>query len=150
MRFTLYDEPVSVFGRQLRAWRERAGLSQERLGQRLGHAKPSTVQSWEKGRRTPRPVSVRAIATALALTPDERRLALDLLMGVASNETPPSPPAAARPAAPDPLTSGLAEALPLMDQTDRDYLTSIVDAIRKKLRLKPIGSTPSRARAAQR
>jgi transcriptional regulator with XRE-family HTH domain len=103
MRVAAYAEPVSAFGDQLKAWRRRSGLSQETLGRRLGHKRPSTVQSWERGRRPPKLTHLTALADALGLSDDERRVAADLLIGVKA--TPAIAPAVA------PVNSDLLEAL---------------------------------------
>lgn len=60
---------VATFGDNLRALRELRGLSQEQLAERLGHKRPSTVQSWEKNRRRPRPGTITTIAAHLQCTP---------------------------------------------------------------------------------
>src|SRR5262245_23062349 len=59
-------------GTLLRAWRERALLTQEQLAARAG-LNPRTVRRLETGElRRPRTSSVRALADALGLDPDER------------------------------------------------------------------------------
>lgn len=61
----LYAPAVATFGGNLRKLREARGLSQEELARRMGHARPSTVQSWEKNRRRPRPAAIQALAERL-------------------------------------------------------------------------------------
>ncbi|WP_052397776.1 helix-turn-helix domain-containing protein [Streptomyces sp. NRRL F-5123] len=47
-------EFLKTVGRQIRLWRERAGLSQPQLGKRIGYS-DETVSSVERGRRVPQP-----------------------------------------------------------------------------------------------
>jgi LuxR family transcriptional regulator, maltose regulon positive regulatory protein len=62
----------STFGQRLRVFREHAGLSQEELAERAGLT-PNAVGALERGvRRRPYPHTVRALATALALSEAER------------------------------------------------------------------------------
>jgi transcriptional regulator with XRE-family HTH domain len=67
-----------TFGGNLRRLRQARGLSQEAVAAALGHKRPSTVQSWEKNRRCPKPESIRVLAEALKCEPWE------LLEGVAT------------------------------------------------------------------
>jgi transcriptional regulator with XRE-family HTH domain len=60
---------VATFGDNLEAQRKRLGWSQETLAKKMGLKRPSTVQAWEKGRRTPKIGSVRRIAAALGCDP---------------------------------------------------------------------------------
>lgn len=63
-----YDSGVTrSFAKHLVVLRNAAGLTQETLAEKLGHKRASTVQSWEKGRRIPRPQSFGRLATALGL-----------------------------------------------------------------------------------
>ncbi len=67
------DEAVAM-GRRITEYREKAGLNQSGLADRLG-IKAQSVQQWEKGQTQPRPEKLRAIAAALgcsihALTSD--------------------------------------------------------------------------------
>lgn len=66
-----YALGVATFGGNLRLIRERLGVSQEELAKRLGHKRPSTVQSWEKNRRRPRPKNILDVATKLGVPPAE-------------------------------------------------------------------------------
>src|SRR5688572_18499143 len=69
--------PVSGrFGQNLRALRERAGLTQRALARRLGFTGPSTVSHWEGGGILPAPTTITTLATAL------RCSTTDLLSGV--------------------------------------------------------------------
>ena len=45
---------LKTIGRQIKLWRERAGLTQPELGQRIGYSE-DLVSSVERGRRTPQP-----------------------------------------------------------------------------------------------
>ena len=60
-----YAVAVATLGGNLRELRKARGLSIEKLAERMGHKRPSTVQSWEKNRRRPRPAAVRKLAAAL-------------------------------------------------------------------------------------
>lgn len=60
------------FGAQLRRFREAAGLSQEELGGQAGLSR-AAIGALERGaRRHPHPATVRLLAEALRLLPDER------------------------------------------------------------------------------
>jgi transcriptional regulator with XRE-family HTH domain len=136
MSLAAYAEPVTAFGDQLRAWRLRSGISQENLGKRLGHKRPSTVQSWERGRRPPKPVHIAALADALGLSVEERRLAMDLLAGLPTEQDAQAR-AAAQPAAPpmvDPLEQGLAD-IARQWRGSRDDLEAFVNSLRKAIGL---------------
>ena len=66
------ESAVSTFGQRLRALREAAGLSQEVLAERA-RMSPDAVSALERGTRTrPYPATVRALATALELAPEEQ------------------------------------------------------------------------------
>lgn len=141
-RLTAYDGDVAGVGVLLRAWRERVGISQEALAKRMGHARPGTVQAWEKGRRLPKPKTIQALGEILGVTEAERRAALEMLVGMVT--TPPR--VAARSAAPsptDPLLAALAEALPRASAQDRAFLWTLTNLIRERLGLPAI--EPSRA-----
>ncbi len=63
---------AATFGQRLRALREVAGLSQEELAERAG-VSTDAVSSLERGTRAhPYPATVRALAGALALPPQEQ------------------------------------------------------------------------------
>ena len=64
------------FGQNLRALRDRAGLTQSGLAKRLGFTGSSTVSHWESGRMLPAPHTVTTLAAALRCSP------ADLLVGV--------------------------------------------------------------------
>lgn len=68
----------SRFAQNLRALRERAGLTQKGLALRLSLDGPSTVSLWESGRILPAPSTIGKLATALRCSPAE------LLTGVVS------------------------------------------------------------------
>jgi transcriptional regulator with XRE-family HTH domain len=73
------DTVVSVrFGQNLRALRERAGLTQRGLAKRLGFSGPSTVSHWEGGDALPSPHTMTKLAAALRCSTAE------LLAGVVS------------------------------------------------------------------
>jgi predicted ATPase/DNA-binding XRE family transcriptional regulator len=66
------DEERASFGARLRGAREVAGLSQEELAERASLT-PNTVGALERGEhRHPYPATVRALAAALGLSPEER------------------------------------------------------------------------------
>ena len=66
------DDRATDFGAQLRRYREGAGLTQEALAERAGLA-PSAVAALERGRRKrPYPHTVRRLAAALRLDPEQR------------------------------------------------------------------------------
>lgn len=69
----LYPSRVAerTFGENLKRFRERKGISQEKLGRLLGNLRPSTVQSWEKDRRQPEATSIQRVAAFLDCTPAE-------------------------------------------------------------------------------
>ncbi|MCL2553071.1 MAG: helix-turn-helix transcriptional regulator [Actinomycetia bacterium] len=48
------DDILKTVGRQIKLWRERAGLTQAELGQRIGYSEEQ-VSSVERGRRAPKP-----------------------------------------------------------------------------------------------
>lgn len=61
------DEVADLFralGRQIRVARERAGLSQKELGERVGYSE-ETISSVERGRRTPQPELLIAVDRVL-------------------------------------------------------------------------------------
>ena len=82
-------------GALLRAYRERAGLSQEALAARAGLA-PAAVSALERGvRRRPYPHTLAALARALRLSAAERAA---LAPPPARRPPRPEPPRAPRPA----------------------------------------------------
>jgi len=62
-----------VFAKVLRMLREARGISQYKLAKLL-NTTPSLISRYESGQRSPRHETVRAIAEALALTPEERKI----------------------------------------------------------------------------
>ena len=58
------------FGERLRMFREKAGLTQEELAERVGVAK-STITGYEKGNRSPDIPKIKKLAWALGITGDE-------------------------------------------------------------------------------
>jgi predicted ATPase/transcriptional regulator with XRE-family HTH domain len=73
------EHEAGSFGARLRRWRERAGLSQEELGERAGLT-GQAVGALERGdRRRPYPETVRRLADALALSDEERIALLDAI-----------------------------------------------------------------------
>lgn len=138
---------VAGLGEQLKEWRERAGLSQEAVARRLGHQRPGTVQSWEKGRRKPKPANIKRLADILGASASEQDAALSALVGVDASRPPPR--AAPRVAAPavDPLVAGFAEAL---DRgADRAIALALANTLRSLAHLPALapGAAPRRARA---
>jgi transcriptional regulator with XRE-family HTH domain len=72
----MIDKQADTFADLLRGWRESAGLTQEELAERAGLT-PNAISALERGERThPYPQTVRALAEALNLRPeDQARLA---------------------------------------------------------------------------
>jgi len=62
-----------IFAKALRMLREARGMSQYKLAKLL-NTTPSLISRYESGQRCPRRETVRAIAEALALTPEERKI----------------------------------------------------------------------------
>jgi transcriptional regulator with XRE-family HTH domain len=60
-------------GRELREWRERAGLSQDEAAERLGLASGNTVSRWETGLRRPRGVDYKQAIALYGQLADERQ-----------------------------------------------------------------------------
>lgn len=82
---TLPDHAAHI-GDRLRAFRERAGLSQARLGQAASATHPGirgvderSVAHWERGRRTPRPAQLHALLEVLGVSDAELRELLEAL-----------------------------------------------------------------------
>jgi transcriptional regulator with XRE-family HTH domain len=67
---------MSRFGLNLRALRERAGLTQEALARRMQQKKPAPISIWETGDSIPSPKTIEKLAKALDCT------TMDLLIGV--------------------------------------------------------------------
>lgn len=146
---TTYDAAVAgSVGEHLKAWRLRAKLSQEALGEKLGHERPTTVQGWEVGRRKPKAGTLRTIAKLLDVSDDELRDALAVLVGIEDASAPPrAAPRVAAPAPRDPLVEGFAEAL--AHGADRGIALALANTLRSLARLpalEPIAA-PRRARA---
>jgi tetratricopeptide (TPR) repeat protein len=81
------DETAGLPG-LLRAWRERALLTQEELAERAGLS-VGTVRGLEAGRvRRPRPASVRRLADALALDEVDRDVLIGAARGPEANPAP--------------------------------------------------------------
>jgi DNA-binding NarL/FixJ family response regulator/DNA-binding XRE family transcriptional regulator len=75
-------ESEASFGQRLRQFRMRAGMSQAALAERAGLA-TAAVAALERGvRRSPYPQTLRALADALQLTPDERAALADAATAV--------------------------------------------------------------------
>jgi transcriptional regulator with XRE-family HTH domain len=66
-------ENIMVFAKVLRMLREARGISQYKLAKLL-NTTPSLISRYESGQRSPRRETVRSIAEALALTPEERKI----------------------------------------------------------------------------
>jgi len=58
-------------GPALAALRQRAGLTQADLAERLGLLSPETISRYERGEREPRVSSLRRIAAVLGVAPEE-------------------------------------------------------------------------------
>jgi transcriptional regulator with XRE-family HTH domain len=91
-----------AFGNQLRKLRRQAGLSQEILAERAG-VSVASIAAYERNRRLrPYPHTLRALASALGLTPDEQAALLDSVsreatISQASDVAPPVSESANRP-----------------------------------------------------
>src|SRR4051794_29219800 len=86
-----------TFGHALRAFRGSAGLTQEELAERAGLS-TNGVSALERGIRTnPSPNTVRALAEALGLAPEDRDRLLELARGGGA-PAPAGPPAPLPPA----------------------------------------------------
>jgi transcriptional regulator with XRE-family HTH domain len=57
-------------GKMIQAYRRRSGLTQEQLAEKTGLPLRS-VQNWEAGHRTPRPMALLALARVLGTTVEE-------------------------------------------------------------------------------
>jgi predicted ATPase/transcriptional regulator with XRE-family HTH domain len=80
---------VATFGARLRRLRRRAGLSREQLAERAGVSVP-TIQALELGqRRQPHPHTLRALADALGLAPEDREALLAPAAAAAAEPRPP-------------------------------------------------------------
>lgn len=73
----------AAFGRRLADLRRQRGLTQAALAERAGIA-TNTVGSYERGAKTPRPVTLERLATALDVAPD--RLAFGPSLADAAEE----------------------------------------------------------------
>ena len=81
---------VEALGAHLRRLRRRAGLSREQLSERAGFS-VATILALELGRRTrPYPHTLRALAEALGLAPEDRAA----LLAAEERDAPPAPAAA--------------------------------------------------------
>jgi transcriptional regulator with XRE-family HTH domain len=63
-----YPSGVATFGENLKHERERLGISQEKLAQKLG-VRQAQVSAWEQSRRRPTPDSIQRIAAAIGCQP---------------------------------------------------------------------------------
>ena len=76
-------EPMTPFGDELRRLRRRSGLSQEGLAERAGLS-AEAISLLERGRRSPRPTTIRLLADAMGLGTADR----DQLFGTLAEEAP--------------------------------------------------------------
>jgi predicted ATPase/DNA-binding XRE family transcriptional regulator len=91
--------PVDTFGALLRHLREGAALTQEELAERAGLTAKG-ISALERGdRRRPHPQTVRALAGALGLSDEDRRVFVEVATGRRA------PPAGSAPNVPVPTTS---------------------------------------------
>jgi len=67
----LYASPVATFGENLKRLRLERGITQEALAERLKLKRQTTVSAWEKGRRTPKPSTIKRIAAQVGCDPAE-------------------------------------------------------------------------------
>ncbi|MCA1647114.1 MAG: helix-turn-helix domain-containing protein [Chloroflexi bacterium] len=106
----------SSFGAQLRAWRERAGFSQEALAERAGLGVATLAALEHDQRQRPHPHTLTTLAEALGLAPAERAALLQAAPGRAAAEAdlPEHAAAASAPAAGsvDEPAAGLGDWLP--------------------------------------
>src|SRR6516164_7430547 len=85
-----------MLGDLLRQYRQRLGLSQEELAERVTPAlSVTTIGNIERGRTRPYRHTLLALCVALALTPEEQAVTLEVWRaGAAAGEVaPPAPPA---------------------------------------------------------
>jgi predicted ATPase/DNA-binding XRE family transcriptional regulator len=117
------QEGPASFGRRLRRFRERAGLTQEELAERAGLSAEG-VSALERGaRRRPYPHTVRALAAALGLSDEERA---ELLAAVAPAGDASSAASGRLPGQATPLLGrepDVAAVADLLDRTDVRLLT---------------------------
>ncbi|ROO86604.1 putative ATPase [Actinocorallia herbida] len=86
--------PAGAFAAHLRRFRQAAALSQEELAERAGLT-AKAVGSLERGeRRRPYPTTVRALADALGLADEDRRILAEAAQGGSPPPAPPEPRAA--------------------------------------------------------
>lgn len=62
------EKVAKIFARNLKAYRQKIGLTQEKLAERMG-VSHITVQNWERGRRWPHPDSIDDLARDLEIDP---------------------------------------------------------------------------------
>jgi transcriptional regulator with XRE-family HTH domain len=93
-RQTVTRKPVT-FGQNLRRLRLRAGLTQEALGDRLGHKRTTLISIWERTEKIPSPALITRIAKALGSTPadllEHVETAYDRLRGDVMSAAPGAP-----------------------------------------------------------
>ncbi|HEY1295953.1 MAG TPA: helix-turn-helix domain-containing protein [Chloroflexota bacterium] len=88
--------PEASFGARLRAFRERAGLSQQALADRAGLG-ITTLAALERGqRRRPHPDTVARLCKALGLAADEQAILFELVSSGPVSQPTPNPPQLAR------------------------------------------------------
>ena len=115
-------QPVRSFGDLLRSHRLRAGLSQEGLAERAGISAKAIGAIEQGARRAPYRHTTELLATALGLSPFERKT-LDLASERARGRVPRRPPSAVNPGAnnlPRPLT-------PLIDREEIDEVAALLE-----------------------
>jgi predicted ATPase/transcriptional regulator with XRE-family HTH domain len=118
-----------LLGELLRQYRQRLGLSQEELAERVIPAlSVTTIGNLERGRTRPYRHTLIALCVALALTAEERAAALEVWRaGAAAAEVPPPAPPATKREASLPDVGGLPVALtPLVG---REYEEAAVAAL---------------------
>lgn len=56
------EEIMSDLGTYLQEMREKAGLSQKSIANKLGYTTPQFISNWERGISTPPPAAIRKLA----------------------------------------------------------------------------------------
>lgn len=140
--------PPITFGANLKAARDRAGLTQEALAERLGFKRPTAISLWERSDHLPEPDTIDKLARAIGCA------AADLMRGVI---TPYDVLRGSVEIAPRPRTFASADLSPL-DRRWLDVGRRLTDALRRKhltLILATLdevtsAAAPSRSRTAPR
>lgn len=66
----MQEEPLIKYGRKLREYRERVGLTQEKAALRIGVSKTS-LRNWESGRKIPSVTNLNCLCTVYGISGDD-------------------------------------------------------------------------------